>query len=269
MLIESKQNKQYKEVLNLKTSRGRKKTKTYFVEGVKLVDEAIRTPECIVKVFYQTGFGMKREEKILLEKLEKDNIAIYELSKTLFKELADTEETQGIIAVLNQKWYELDEFLKEDREKSTLLLLDRVQDPGNIGTIIRTAEALNVDGIVFRKGSADPFNPKVVRSTMGSILRMPIFKSEDVVSDLNRIKKLGYKALATSLEGSEYVHETSFSPKNVLIIGNEANGVDDELFELSDKLLKIEMLGSAESLNAAIATGIILHEIQVKVYLPN
>lgn len=269
MLIESKQNKQYKEALALKTSRGRKKANSYYIEGIKLVEEALRNPDDIIKVFYQTGFGVKSEERALLEKLEDNKIIRFELPKPLFKEISDTEQTQGILAVLNQRWSCLDDFMKLDREKSTLLLLDRVQDPGNIGTIIRTAEALKVDGIIFRIGSADPFNPKVVRSTMGSILRMPLFKSEDIFVDLENIKKSGYRVLATSLEASEYLHETEFDSKNILIIGNEANGVDDELFNLSDKLLKIKMLGAAESLNAAIATGIILHEIQTKVYLPN
>lgn len=267
MLIESRQNKQIKELFALKTNKGRKKAKSYYVEGLKVVKEAIDQTDKLIKVFYKTDFGNKEEEAELLRILYQLNIENIEISDALFKEIADTEQTQGIIGIVRQEFKSLEEILVNSSDKSTILILDRVQDPGNLGTIIRTAEAFGVSGIILCKGCVDAYNPKVVRSTMGSILRTSLISSEHISDELELLKKDNYNILVTSLDAKKSLNEMNFSDKNVLVIGNEANGVSIEIQSMADRLIKIPMIGQAESLNAAVATSIILYEIQSKVFL--
>ena len=142
------------------------------------------------------------------------------------------------------------------------MLLDKIQDAGNIGTIIRTADAFNVKGIICMENTADVYSPKVVRSTMGSILREKIIyiKSEDLFG----LKKYGHILYGTSLSSNKYIEDINFSKKSIFVLGNEANGISEEVEKVCDSLVKIKMSGNAESLNVAIAAGIILHAQYMK-----
>ena len=177
---------------------------------------------------------------------------------SIFKEISDTENPQGILAIARFKFQELKGL--KIKEKPTLVFLDRLQDPGNMGTIIRTADAFNIDGIIINGGCVDPYNPKVVRATMGSIFRIPIYHVEDSVQGLSSLKERGLRIFATSLEGSVPIYDIDYNDGFILVIGNESTGVSDEIYSLSDKLIRIPMPGEAESLNAGVAASIIMYE---------
>ena len=144
--------------------------------------------------------------------------------------------------------------------KPALIFLDGVQDPGNMGTIIRTCDAFNLDGIIIGPGSVDPYNPKVVRATMGSIFRVPLYISNDSLETIADLSQGGLNIFSTSLEGSIPSYDIDYKEGFVLVIGNESNGVQDPIIKKSDKLIKIPMPGFAESLNAGVAASIIMYE---------
>ena len=146
-------------------------------------------------------------------------------------------------------------------------MLDRIQDPGNLGTIIRTADAFGVDGILISEGSVDGYNPKVVRATMGSIFRVNILHIKKSLNILEELKNRGIKIYSTSLQGKNYIQEINFKIPSLLIIGNESKGVSDELLNMAHSLIKIPMVGKAESLNAAVASSIIMYEAMKQRFL--
>ena len=144
-------------------------------------------------------------------------------------------------------------------DEDIILVLDNIQDPGNLGTIIRTADSCNLKQIVITKATADPYNSKVLRSTMGAIFRVNIIESEDIVDSLLEMKDNGFEIVTTSLQTENLIYDVDYR-KKVIIIGNEANGVEEKVENISDIKVKIPMLGKTESLNASVATGIILYE---------
>ena len=149
--------------------------------------------------------------------------------------------------------------IKIKYDQDIILALDGIQDPGNLGTILRTADSVNLKQIIVTKNTADSYNPKVVRSTMGAILRIKIIETDDLAKTLKEAKKNKFKIVATSLDTNNSIYDIDYN-KKVIVIGNEANGVSKEIQELADNKVKIPMLGKTESLNASVATGIMLYE---------
>ena len=210
-------------------------------------------------VFINEDFEKKQDHKVLLEELESKNIKIYKTSNKIFSEMVDTENTQGILAVLRYKERDLVNNINQDDK--FVLILDRIQDPGNMGTIIRTADSAGVDAIILLKGCVDIYNPKVIRSTMGSIFDMNIIQTtQDEAVDF--LKANNFDIVSSYLHTESYYNETTYDGKIALVIGNEANGINDELISKSDKLIKIPIYGNAESLNAAISAAILMYEIK-------
>ena len=148
---------------------------------------------------------------------------------------------------------------KRNKEKSCIVVLDRLQDPGNMGTIVRTGEAAGISGIIMSKDSADIYNPKVIRSTMGSIFRVPLAIVDDLATAVDTLKDNGITTYAAHLKGELY-NSGSLTKDCALLIGNEARGLSEEISAKADKLIKIPMHGKVESLNAAIATAILMYE---------
>ena len=249
--IESKENNLYKETKKLKDRRGRNKSSKYIIEGFRLIQEAFKAELDIQYIFINN-----EEEKRIDENLKdyKDSTKIYGLSDNLLKELCATEKPQGIVAVVNMK--KIDMAL----EGKFYLLCDKVQDPGNLGTIIRTAHAAGVDGIILTKGTVDVYNEKTIRSTMGSLFHIPVVYDDENLSIVKALINKGFSLLSTSLEGDKDFFDEDLTGNIVISVGNEGNGVSREVYELSDKKVKIPMPGGAESLNVAIATSIILYE---------
>lgn len=153
----------------------------------------------------------------------------------------------------------MDKIHKLTMHGDIIVALDDVQDPGNLGTILRTADSIGLTQILVSKGTADAYNPKVVRSTMGAIFRVKIIECEDLKQTLKEIKKHKFRVVVSSLQTENTIYDINYY-KKVIIIGNEANGVEPEIQNLADEKVKIPMLGKTESLNASVATGIILYE---------
>ena len=148
---------------------------------------------------------------------------------------------------------------KIDYNQDIIVALDDLQDPGNLGTILRTVDSIGINQILVSKGTADSYNPKVVRSTMGAIFRVKIIECEDLEKTLKEIKKRKFEILVTSLQTENSIYDIKYN-KKVIVIGNEANGVEEKIQNMADVKVKIPMLGKTESLNASVATGIILYE---------
>ena len=250
--IESKDNNLFKNIKKLKERRFRDKEGLFILEGLRLIEEAIKANMEIEQIIISKDYEEKFKE--LLLKNHNLNKKIYFLANNLFMQIASTENPQGIIAVVKKK-----------NNKNTLngdfyLICDKVQDPGNLGTIIRTAHAAGVNGIILTKGTVDIYNDKTIRSTMGSIFYIPILYDDENYSIIRSLKEDGFSLVATSLAESKNFFEEDLKGKTILAVGNEGNGISDELFELADKKVKIPMPGGAESLNVSIATSIILFE---------
>lgn len=252
MVITSTSNEQIKKLIQLKEkSKVRKTTGTFTVEGKKMFVEI--PAEDLVSVYVSETFLKENGE---LVKDKKYQI----VSDQVFKKISDTVTPQGIVAVVKQKSYSIDYIIeKRNKEKSCIVVLDRLQDPGNMGTIVRTGEAAGISGIIMSKDSADIYNPKVIRSTMGSIFRVPFSIVDDLAAAVDTLKDNGITTYAAHLKGELY-NSGSLTNDCALLIGNEARGLSEEISTKTDKLIKIPMHGKVESLNAAVATAILMYE---------
>lgn len=253
VFIESKDNNLFKETKKLKERKGRNKSSKYLIEGFRLIEEALKASLNIEYIFVSD----KCEENKLKEYLGKyltGNIKLYGLKDNLLRELCATEEPQGVVAVTKMNDIDL------SKEGSFYILCDKVQDPGNLGTIIRTAHAAGVDGVILTKGTVDIYNEKTIRSTMGSMFHIPIILDDNDLTITKSLINKGFSLLATSLEGDKDFFKEDLRGNIIISVGNEGNGVSDEVYALSDKKVKIPMPGGAESLNVAIATSIVIYE---------
>lgn len=250
--IESKDNNLFKNIRKLKERRFRDKEGLFILEGFRLIEEAIKAKMEIENIIISKDYEQKFQE-FLLNNFDLNKKTFF-LANNLFMQLSSTENPQGIIAVVKKKNNQ--KTLKGD----FYLICDKVQDPGNLGTIIRTAHAAGVNGIILTKGTVDIYNDKTIRSTMGSIFYIPIFYDDENYSIIRSLKEDGFSLVATSLAESKNFFEEDLKGKTILAVGNEGNGISNELFELADKKVKIPMPGGAESLNVSIATSIILFE---------
>lgn len=255
--ITSSSNSTIKKVKSLYRKKDRWANKLFLVEGIKIVRECIDNNYSIDNIIYSDELFNTRGGPELYKKIENYNGLIYVPDK-LYKEISDVESHQGIMAIARFNINSIENL--KTKNNPFLLLLDEVQDPGNMGTIIRTADAFGIDGIIITEGCVDVYNPKVIRSTMGSIFRVPIFHESDGLKAIKQLKKDNIKIYSTSLEGSQDIQYTNFKEASLLIIGNESKGVSPALYSLADELIKIPMIGEAESLNVAIASSIIMYE---------
>lgn len=253
-VITSKENETVKIIKKLKDKKYRDETGLYIIEGIKMLEEAIEEKARIRKIIIceECLKAGDLEQKVLYE-IAKYN-CIYVNSK-VFNSLTDVVAPQGIMAVIEKP----NKDIKIKYDQDIILALDGIQDPGNLGTILRTADSVNLKQIIVTKNTADSYNPKVVRSTMGAILRIKIIETDDLAKTLKEAKKNKFKIVATSLDTNNSIYDIDYN-KKVIVIGNEANGVSKEIQELADNKVKIPMLGKTESLNASVATGIMLYE---------
>ena len=275
-MITSNANKNIKNIIKLRDkSKVRNEQGLFMAEGSRMV---LETPKTLLKELYISeeflsdsekkseveGYlsvtldGLRSEE--YLETFFDDNtVKIFLVANDIMKLISDTTTPQGILAVIEQKRYMLEDILEASKVPS-LIILEKLQDPGNLGTILRTAEGAGISGIVMSRDTVDPFSPKVIRSTMGSMYRVPFFITDDICDTINVIKKTGVKVFAAHLKGEKYYDELDFRGASAFLIGNEGNGLSDEVASLADTYLKIPMEGQLESLNAAMAAGILMYE---------
>jgi TrmH family RNA methyltransferase len=192
----------------------------------------------------------------LNEQARDKKIAIYSLTEAELKYLTDTVHAQGILALVEQRRCTFDDVNKKILKR--VVACDGIGDPGNLGTILRTCDWFGVDAVLLGKGCVDLYNEKVVRSTVGSLLHLPVLEDVSLIHELPKFKQNGFSLLATALDGKTLDRKYSFPAKSLLIIGSEAHGVSDEIFSLADEKITIPSYGKAESLNAGIACGVIL-----------
>lgn len=251
-MITSTANAQVKYVTGLQTkAKLRKEEKLYVTEGLRMFKETPKDE--IEKVYAETEF--LKEYRDLFE----DCKQVEEVSLNVLKAMSDTKSPQGVICLVRQKSYELKDLMGREAAPF-LVLLEDIQDPGNMGTIFRTAEAAGATGIILSKDCVDIYNPKTIRATMGSIYRMPFCYAEDLSEVLELLKEKGIVSYGAHLRGKEFYHCHDYKGGVAFVIGNEGNGLSEEISGQINTLIKIPMQGQVESLNAAMACGILLYE---------
>ena len=277
-IISSKDNKRIKYIRSLLEKGGiRKKNHSFVVEGIKLVDEALEYGNVLDIIASESLYedivsGDLTRNALLSDngkhiiKQVKQGTSLTVVSDAVFKSVSETITPQGILAEVEMPKHRLleENFLEIAYEKTgkiKLLILEDTADPGNLGTIMRTAEAAGVTGVIMGKGTVDIFNPKVVRSTMGSIFRLPFAYVDDLKAVILRLKRDGISFYATHLMGKESYRDISYSDKAGILIGNEARGLSDEIANLADTYVIIPMQGKVESLNAAVAAALMMYEV--------
>ena len=277
-IISSKDNKRIKYIRSLLEKGGiRKKNHSFVVEGIKLVDEALEYGNVldiiVSESLYEEIVSGDLSRNALLSdngkhiiKQVKQGTSLTVVSDAVFKSVSETITPQGILAEVEMPKHRLleENFLEIAYEKTgkiKLLILEDTADPGNLGTIMRTAEAAGVTGVIMGKGTVDIFNPKVVRSTMGSIFRLPFSYVDDLKAVILGLKRDGISFYATHLKGKESYRDISYSDKAGILIGNEARGLSDEIANLADTYVIIPMQGKVESLNAAVAAALMMYEV--------
>lgn len=253
-VITSKDNEIIKNIRKLKDKKYREQERKYIIEGIKLIEEAVEEKAKIdTIVVCEDCVKDGTIEQRLLYEIAKYN-CIY-VSEKVFSAVTEVTNPQGILAVVKKECEE--ETI--DYNQDVILILDGIQDPGNLGTILRTVDSVGLTQIIISRKTADAYNPKVVRSTMGAIFRVKIIIVEDIVKTLKEMKKHKFKIVATSLKTDKSIYDVDYD-KKVIVIGNEANGVSEDVLETSDIKAKIPMFGKTESLNASVATSVILYE---------
>lgn len=252
-LIKSKDNNVIKEVKKLKEKKYRDLSKSFLAEGFRFVEEAFKSDFEIAYVFISES-QQEKYEKSGFENLIKSSTKVYKLTDTLFNLICSTETPQGIAAVVKYKNHSV------TSTDGFYMLVDKVQDPGNIGTIIRTANAAGALGVIVTKGTVDVYNNKTLRATMGSIFKIPIIFEDENFKILNSLKKDGFKIITSSLDTKYNFYDVDLKGKAIIAVGNEGNGISKEIFELGDTSVKIPMPGDAESLNVGVAASIMMFE---------
>ncbi len=249
MIITSRENKIFKLAKLLKTSKGRTEKNMFLVEGMRSVCDAIKK-------------GARIECVIMKDGTKPDfntDAPTYTFAPRLFDEVSETVTPQGIIAICHIKRTSLEDIISLG--KDCVIMCEKLQDPGNIGTVIRTAHASFCGGVVLTKGSCDLYNPKIVRATMSGIFSIPVVQNEDSRAVIEYFRKSGYSIVAGALTGNSVdLYDADLCGKVLIIVGNEGNGVEKETLSLCDSVIKIPMHPDAESLNAAVAGAVMMYE---------
>ncbi|WIF94272.1 TrmH family RNA methyltransferase [Caminicella sporogenes] len=253
--ITSPNNKHVKHIKSLQIKKYRDKYGEFIIEGLRIIRHSLENNVELLAVYYSEN--MKDFE--ILKTISEKNINIFKIDSKIMKQISTTENSQGIIGIVKKKFYDLEDFM--DKDEISIAILDRLQNPGNVGTIIRTADAAGFDAVVMIKGCVDIYNSKTIRATMGSIFTMPIIYAHDIDELIYKLKTNGIDIISTVLSAEKYHNEVVYKKKNAVIIGNEGSGISKEFIEKSNIKVKIPMLGNAESLNASVAAGIIMYEI--------
>ncbi|WP_010532443.1 TrmH family RNA methyltransferase [Lentibacillus jeotgali] len=244
-MITSLQSEKVKEWAKLQRRKGRRQSGTFLAEGFHLVEEAYNSNWEIAEIIVEDGLDYSGW---------RDHFSAVTVSRKVLQHITRTETPQGIAAVVKMK--EPKEFAGD-----TVLLIDSLQDPGNLGTIIRTADAAGFDMVLLGKGTVDLYNDKVIRATQGSLFHLPILQT-NLLEKIPELKRNGFTVLASALTDAVSFKEMKADDKTALIVGNEGAGVQNELIESADQTVKIPIFGQAESLNVSVAAGILMYHLK-------
>ena len=252
-MITSSANGKVKQVMNLiKKAKARNESGLFVAEGLRIFKEIPR--DQIDSIFVSESFLKEEERKHLIDGMK------YEvLTDEVFQVMSDTKTPQGILALVKQHAY-TPEDLTRVPGPAFLMILENIQDPGNLGTIIRAGEGAGITGVLMNSTTADIYNPKVIRSTMGSVFRVPFVYTDNLTDSILQLKKKGIKLYAAHLNGRNNYEKEDYTVDTGFLIGNEANGLTEDTARLADAYIKIPMMGSVESLNAAVAASVLMFE---------
>lgn len=251
-MITAVSNQRVKNIILLnQKAKARREQGVFVTEGVKMFLEA--PIEMIREVYVSESFVIQGQIAEKLKQCSWDS-----MSDEVFQRAADTMTPQGILCIMKQLHYNKKELLQ--KKNALWVLLEDLQDPGNLGTIMRTGEGAGITGVILTKGSTDIYNPKTIRATMGSIYRVPFFYTEHLAEEIAVLKDAGNHVFAAHLEGKAYYDELEYTKGAAFLIGNEGNGLRRETADLADTYLRIPMEGQLESLNAAVAAAVLMYE---------
>jgi rRNA methylases len=255
-MITSESNGKIKEIVKLqKSARERRKRKCFLAEGVKMVREAFGCGK-LQSIYLSERFWESQGEDW---RDITGRVAWEVVSETVFHKIADTVTPQGVLGVAEMPEYRMEELMEDSRH--AYILLDDIRDPGNLGTILRTAEGAGMSGVVMSRGTVDVFNPKVVRATMGAIFRVPFCYEEDLAECIGKMKSAEIPVYGTMMVGNGLYDEPDYSGRVGVVIGNEANGISGKVAEALTGGIRIPMEGRLESLNASVAAAVLMYEI--------
>ncbi|HWR62384.1 MAG TPA: RNA methyltransferase [Clostridia bacterium] len=261
-VIQSSSNKTLKHIKALRMKKYRDEQSSFVIEGEKLVLEAMEYKAGISMVLCSQSFAMTGSHDKIVNSAAASAIPVYYAEDRLFKDVCETESPQGIIAVAVKPEYRLADIL--DRAELCLVLLNEIRDPGNAGTIIRTADACGLDAVLLSSGSVDLYNGKTIRSTMGSLFHIPVLQGLDAASAIEELKKREIVTIGADPHSDISCIAVPYYKKSAIIVGNESQGISSEIKGLLDTSVKIPMPGRAESLNAGIAASIMMYEFSVR-----
>lgn len=257
-MITSTANQRVKELVELSAkAKARAEADVFLAEGRKLFMEA---PADRIAAVYAEEACYREADADVREKL--DALSCELVSSEVFRKISDTKTPQGILTVVKQSHWKLHALLKETDEKAPLfLVLERIQDPGNLGTMLRTAEGAGVSGVIMTRDTADIYSPKTIRSTMGSVYRVPFVVTDDLTEPAAQLRAAGIHVYAACPAPSACSYdEPDYREPCAFLIGNEGNGLREETVRQAERCITIPMAGQVESLNAAMAAGILLYE---------
>ncbi len=258
-MITSSSNSQIKRLqLLLKKRKEREEQGVFVVEGIKIFKEAL-TLDRVEKAYFAEFYfnSLSEEEKNCFSSIEYETV-----SDSVFNSIAETVTPQGVIAIVKMVKPDIDRIL---RNAKRLVLLENLQDPGNLGTIIRTSEAAGVEMCTLSEGSVDIYNPKTVRSTMGAMFRVPVAYVPDMVAFVKELNEKGFNTIATDLSATNDYSDDIYGEKAAVIIGNEGNGLTKETVEAANTRVIIPMEGNVESLNAGVAAALMMYEMKRRI----
>lgn len=260
-MITSTSNPKVKHLVNLRKKRkARDEEGVFLVEGIRMFREV---PAEDLKEVYVTESFLEKEKDTVHMVLDNSGVIPEVFADHVFSYASDTKTPQGVLCAVRQRKQELkakEQYTGKNGEAPFVLLLDNIQDPGNLGTMIRTAEAAGVTGVIMSSDCVDIYNPKTIRSTMGSVYRVPFWDTEDVPAAVRAMKEQGIRTYAAHLEGKSAYEEEDYRGPCAFFVGNEGNGLRKEIAELADAYVKIPMCGKVESLNASVAAAVLMFE---------
>ncbi|GAB6099166.1 RNA methyltransferase [Halanaerocella petrolearia] len=258
MIISSFTNSKIKDLRSLYKKKYRRQEGEFVLEGIRIIEEAIKEETEIKQVFYSDYLLRNQRGKELLHNLEGDSTQVYQITDDLLQKVADTTSPQGILAIVKQVDYNLTDLLTG--KQKLFVIADQVQDPGNLGTIIRTADGVGADGVITTKGTVSLYNQKTIRATMGSLFRLPVYRENKLEELKKKLIENQIELVVADLQGDTYHYDIDYSQSVAVVAGNEGHGPRQDLIDEADELIKIPLVGGAESLNVAMATGVILYE---------
>jgi TrmH family RNA methyltransferase len=247
-----------REIKSLAQKKYRDELGTFVVEGARLMLDAAESDFQFIEVFHTAEFASDDSGRALLSRIAGKGVRVETITAREMEGIAETVHTQGILGVARQRTTTVDSLLNASGNSSVIVVLDAVSDPGNLGSIIRTCDWFGVSGVLIGRASVDLYNPKVVRATMGGMFHLPVVEDVDLLPAMTRARGLGYTIYVADTSGEAHYDLLRFASRSLIVFGNEAWGVSDQVRGLADVRVAIRRYGSAESLNVGVACGVIL-----------